>query len=116
MGDMLEIDEQIDEREFEVLRAIETNPKISQRQLANNVGVSLGSINYCMKALVEKGFVKVGNFVSNPKKSGYLYILTPTGVQEKSRLTMAFLERKQSEYAKLQLEIKQLEDELNVNE
>mgnify|MGYP001150967824 CR=1 FL=1 len=101
------------EREFEVLRTLEVNPKLSQRQLAKTIGVSVGSINFCLKALVEKGFIKIGNFASNPKKSGYFYLLTPAGVQEKSKLTMAFLVKKQNEYVQLQSEIKQLQDELN---
>ena len=107
--------ERFSEREYEVLRALEVNPELSQRQLAKAIGVSVGSINYSMKALVEKGFVKIGNFVSNPNKSGYFYLLTPKGVREKSKLTLAFLERKQNEYVRLQSEIKQLQDELNDN-
>ena len=95
------------------MRAIEVNPELSQRQLAKTIGVSVGSINYCLKALVEKGFVKIGNFMSNPHKTGYFYLLTPKGVHEKSRLTLAFLERKQDEYVKLQLEIQELQAELN---
>lgn len=105
--------EKFPEREFEVLRALEANPTLSQRQLARTIGVSVGSINYCLKALVDKGFVKIGNFVSNQKRSGYFYLLTPKGVREKSRLTMAFLERKQNEYVRLQSEIRELQEELN---
>ena len=86
---------------------------MSQRQLAKSIGVSLGSINYCLGALVDKGFVKIDSFMSNPKKSGYAYLLTPKGIREKSKLTVAFLEKKQKEYVKLQSEIKMLQDELD---
>ena len=106
----------LSENEFHLLRAIEANSEVSQRQLAKSIGISLGSINYCLNALVNKGCIKVENFISNPKKSGYMYLLTPKGVREKSKLTVAFLERKQKEYLRLQSEIKQLQDELNDNQ
>lgn len=106
----------LSENEFYLLRALDANSEVSQRQLAQSMGISLGSINYCLNALVNKGCVKVENFISNPKKSGYMYLLTPKGVREKSKLTVAFLERKQKEYVRLQYEIKQLQDELNGNQ
>lgn len=106
----------LSENEFHLLRAIEANSEVSQRQLAKSIGISLGSINYCLNALVNKGCIKVENFILNPKKSGYMYLLTPKGMREKSKLTVAFLERKQKEYLRLQSEIKQLQDELNDNE
>ena len=105
----------LSENELKLLRALGANSKVSQRQLARSMGISLGSINYCLNALINKGCVKVENFISNPKKSGYMYLLTPKGVSEKSKLTVAFLERKQKEYMRLQTEIKQLRDELNEN-
>lgn len=101
------------ETQLNVLRELETNPAVSQRQLASHLGVSLGSVNYCLRALVDKGFVKAENFRSNPAKVQYLYILTPSGLSEKTRLTLAFLERKQAEYHRLQNEIEDLKGELN---
>ena len=103
------------ENEFQLLRELDANSEVSQRKLAQSMGISLGSINYCLNALINKGCVKVENFISNPKKSGYMYLLTPKGVRKKSKLTFAFLERKQKEYLRLQSEIKQLQDELNDN-
>lgn len=105
--------ETISEKQFQLLRVLGTNERLSQRQLAKSIGVSLGSINYCLGALVDKGFVKIDSFMSNPKKSGYAYLLTPKGIREKSKLTVAFLEKKQKEYVKLQSEIKMLQDELD---
>lgn len=101
------------ETQLNVLRELETNPAVSQRQLASHLGVSLGSINYCLRALVDKGFVKAENFRNNPAKVQYFYLLTPSGLSEKTRLTLAFLERKQAEYRRLQSEIENLKGELN---
>ena len=82
---------------------------MSQRQLADNLGVSLGAANYCMKALVEKGWVKLENFQKNPNKLGYLYLLTPMGITAKTQLTANFLKRKLTEYEKLKAEIEDLQ-------
>ena len=101
------------ETQLNVLRELETNPAVSQRQLARHLGVSLGSVNYCLRALVDKGFVKAENFRNNPAKAQYLYLLTPSGLSEKTRLTLAFLERKQADYHRLQNEIENLKGELN---
>ena len=101
----------ISETEFQVMRELAQAPIGSQRALARRLGVSLGLVNFCLKALAEKGWVKAENFRKNPQKSQYLYVLTPQGVREKARLTLAFLERKQAEYERLQDEIRELEGE-----
>ena len=82
---------------------------MSQRQLADSLGVSLGAANYCMKALVEKGWVKLENFQKNPNKLGYLYLLTPMGITAKTQLTANFLKRKLTEYDNLKAEIEDLQ-------
>lgn len=101
-----------DELRLRVLRALEANPELSQRQLAADLGVSLGGVNYALKALVERGFVKVGNFSKSSKKAAYLYILTPQGVTEKASLATAFLGRKLEEYEVLRREIEALKGEV----
>lgn len=90
---------------FRVLRLIEENPNASQREIANAVGVSLGWVNYCLRALVGKGFLKIENFRKSGNKIGYLYLLTPEGALEKTRLTGSFLRRKMAEYEALRKEI-----------
>jgi EPS-associated MarR family transcriptional regulator len=92
---------------------IHKNPDISQRELAKETGISLGSMHYCLKALALKGWVKVGNFKDNPDKSVYLYLLTPEGITQKSKLAIDFLRRKKQEYDALKHEIDQLTEELN---
>ena len=94
-----------DELRLRVLRALEANPKLSQRQLAAELGVSLGGVNYALKALVERGFVKAGNFRKSGNKVAFLYVLTPRGVAEKASLATAFLGRKLEEYEVLRQEI-----------
>lgn len=94
---------------FRALHVLEDNPKLSQRELAKTVGVSLGRINYCLKALVEKGQLKINNFTNNKNKSVYLYLLTPRGVKEKTKLTSGFLKRKLNEYELLRKEIDSLQ-------
>ena len=103
-----------DEIHFRVLRIIEANPEITQRELANELGVSLGKINYCLKALIEKGWVKANNFKNNKNKLAYLYILTPKGIEQKASITAQFLKRKISEYEELKLEIERLKHELQL--
>lgn len=100
-----------DELRLRVLRALEANPELSQRQLAQKLGVSLGGVNYALKALVERGFVKVDNFRKSGSKVAYLYMLTPKGVAEKTSLATAFLDRKLKEYEVLRQEIEALEGE-----
>lgn len=94
-----------DEIQLQVLRAIELNPELTQRQLADVLGVSLGKAHYCVKALVDKGLVKMGNFSHSQKKLGYAYLLTPKGVKSKATLTAHFLQRKMAEYEELRQEI-----------
>ena len=91
---------------FELLRKIQKNPESSQRQLAEDLGFSLGKLNYCLKALQEKGLVKLENFKKNPKKLNYFYVLTPEGIAEKSKLTINFMKRKMKEYDELKNELK----------
>lgn len=86
---------------------------MTQRELAEALGVSLGAANYCLKALVQKGWVKLENFQNNPKKLGYLYLLTPMGMAAKTRLTARFLRRKLAEYEVLKIEIERLKGEVN---
>ena len=95
---------------FEVLRKINSNPESTQRELANDLGFSLGKLNYCLKALQEKGLVKVQNFKKNPEKLNYIYLLTPKGVAEKTRLTIDFMKRKMKEYDELKKELKKEKD------
>tara|TARA_B100000945_G_scaffold288330_1_gene260612 strand:+ start:106 stop:426 length:321 start_codon:yes stop_codon:yes gene_type:complete len=90
---------------LDVLRKINHNPKTSQRELANQLGFSLGKLNYLLNAFMEKGLVKIKNFQKNPKKSNYLYILTKKGLTEKTKLTLHFMERKMKEYDELKKEI-----------
>jgi EPS-associated MarR family transcriptional regulator len=97
---------------IKIIRELEKAPEPSQRALSKRCGVSLGSIHYCMTALVEKGYVKARNFKTAKNKLAYAYILTPSGIKLKKVLTVAFLKRKQAEYEALQKEIKALEDDL----
>jgi EPS-associated MarR family transcriptional regulator len=94
---------------FRVLALLERNPDISQRDLAKTLGISLGGVNYSLRALVEKGMVKAQNFSSSDKKLAYAYILTPKGLAEKSLLTARFLKRKMDEYEALKAEIESLQ-------
>ena len=98
---------------FRLLRLLDDNPEMSQRDLAQAVGVSLGSVNYQLKALVDKGMVKLGNFSANPDKRRYAYILTPQGITAKAALTRRFLARKRAEYEALRAEIDALQDEVD---
>ena len=94
-----------DQDHFNVLRNIKKNPNSSQRELADELGFSLGKLNYCLKALKQKGLVKIKNFKKNPKKINYVYILTPKGITEKSKLTFNFMKLKMKEYEELKKEI-----------
>ena len=90
---------------FEVLRKIGSNPKATQRELAQKLGISLGKLNYCLSALKEKGLIKIQNFKSQKNKIKYLYILTPKGISEKTKLTINFMKRKMKEYDDLKKEL-----------
>ena len=87
-----------DPQRLQLLKLLQDQPQLSQRDLAQAMGVSLGKANYCLKALMDKGLVKFGNFRKNPDKRQYAYLLTPAGLEEKTRITMAFLRRKVAEY------------------
>ena len=91
---------------FNVLRKIKSKPKSTQRELAEELGFSLGKLNYCLKALKNKGLVKMKNFEKNPHKINYIYILTPKGIAEKTKLTLNFMKRMMNEYDALKKEIK----------
>jgi EPS-associated MarR family transcriptional regulator len=101
-----------DDVSFRVLRVLQDTPDLSQRQIASALGVSVGAVNYCLRALAQKGQIKVRNFQSSDNKLRYAYILTPRGMAEKTRLTGAFLKRKMAEYEALKAEIDSLETEL----
>ena len=100
------------ELSIKIIKELEKAPERSQRALSERCGVSLGSIHYCLNALVEKGHVKVNNFKNAQNKLAYAYILTPSGIRLKKELTIAFLKRKQAEYETLQEEIKALQEDL----
>ena len=97
------------EEELEILRQIEENPNLTQRQIADHLGLSLGKINYLIKALLEKGVVKVDNFKRSDNKLGYLYLLTPEGVERKRKLTLLFIQRKSEEFDKLKQEMERID-------
>lgn len=101
-----------EKRELDTLRLLATNPEMTQRELAKALGISLGAVNFCLKALVEKGWVKLENFQKNPRKLAYLYLLTPSGIAAKGSLTRTFLKRKRSEYEALKIEIERLKREV----
>lgn len=103
----------VDERHLKALRLLEHNPDMTQRELAEALGVSLGATNYCLKALVEKGWVKLERFGRSTSKLKYLYVLTPTGIRARARLTARFLQRKMLEYESLKVEIDELLGELH---
>ncbi len=90
---------------FEVLRKIQKKPNSTQRELATELGFSLGKLNYCLKALKKKGLVKIENFKKNPNKINYFYVLTPAGITEKTKLTLNFMKRKMKEYDELKKEL-----------
>ena len=96
---------------LDLLRKLEANPNYTQRQLSKEMGVSLGKVNYCLNKLIEKGLIKLSNFSRNPNKVGYIYILTPQGIEEKARLTFAFLKIKIEEYELLKDEINSLKED-----
>ena len=97
---------------LQLMAHVEQNPQDTQRAIASELGVSLGSVNYCIKALINKGFLKVENFRKSSNKLGYAYLLTPSGIGEKANLTLSFLKRKQQEYNRLEREIAELQEEV----
>lgn len=100
-----------DEYRYRILKLLETNPTASQRDIARELGVSLGRVNFCLQALMEKGLVKVNNFRNNESKRAYLYYLTPKGIKEKAKVTVRFLKVKLDEYESLKREVADLQRE-----
>ncbi len=96
-----------------LMRAIDANPQITQRELSTHLGMSLGKINFLIKAMVVKGFIKADNFKNSKNKIAYLYCLTPKGIEEKAKITYRFLKWKVAEYEKLEQEIRQLQKEVS---
>jgi EPS-associated MarR family transcriptional regulator len=104
-----------DELRYNLLRLLEQKPGLSQRDIASSLNLSLGKVNYCLRALVEKGFLKARNFRNNRNKFAYLYLLTPTGIEEKARVTYEFLRLKSAEIGELRREIDMLRQEMEAN-
>jgi EPS-associated MarR family transcriptional regulator len=96
---------------FRVMRLLQANPDLTQRELAEALGISVSGLNYCLRALMEKGWIKMQNFAHSKNKFGYVYVLTPRGVAEKAALTSGFLKRKMEEYEALKAEIATLQSE-----
>jgi EPS-associated MarR family transcriptional regulator len=105
-----------EEAAYKVMRLLQAQPDLSQRELAQQLGMSLGGLNYCLKALMAKGFVKMGNFQSSKNKFGYVYLITPQGIAEKVALTSRFLKRKMDEYDALKVAIEVLKAEVSDDE
>ncbi len=103
-----------DETRYRLLKLLEARPELNQRELANEMDVSLGKANYCLRALMEKGLVKAKNFQASNNKRAYAYYLTPKGVQEKAHVTARFLKSKMAEYRELNEEIRRLKQEINM--
>ena len=104
-----------EETHYRVLKYVENNPSITQRELAKELGISVGKANYCLKALIDKGWVKASNFKNSNKKLAYFYILTPSGIEQKGRITVNFLKRKINDYEELKQEIETLKNEVSIN-
>ncbi len=103
----------MDDIQYKILRILEKDPCTTQRQIATELGISLGKANYCLRALIERGWVKARNFTNSRNKHAYLYLLTPQGAEQKARVAIDFLRRKMSEYEALQKEIRELRQEIN---
>jgi EPS-associated MarR family transcriptional regulator len=103
---------QQEDTNFRVMRILQENPDLTQRELAEKLDISVGGLNYCLKALMEKGLVKMKNFANSKNKFGYVYVLTPTGMAEKAAVTHQFLQRKMDEYDALKAEIEALKSEV----
>ncbi|QVL50213.1 MAG: MarR family EPS-associated transcriptional regulator [Thiocapsa sp.] len=101
-----------DDLHYRVLKHLEANPEATQRDLAKALGISLGSTNYCVRAVVDQGWVKVQNFRRSNNKLAYAYLLAPQGIEAKARITARFLQRKRAEYDALKIEIAQLDAEV----
>ncbi|WP_111640755.1 MarR family EPS-associated transcriptional regulator [Marinimicrobium alkaliphilum] len=102
-----------DECRYKVLKLLDEDPRLSQRELARKMGISVGKVNYCLKALAQKGIIKASNFKNSANKQAYAYLLTPKGIEDKARVTARFLKVKLAEHAALQQEIEQLRREVH---
>ncbi len=105
-----------DEYRYKIFKLVEAKPEISQRELAKELGISLGKVNFCLKALIEKGQLKMRNFRNSKRKLAYMYVLTPKGIEEKTSVTARFLKRKLEEYESLQADIEQLRCEIQAHQ
>ena len=103
------------QQEFNLLRKISKKPNANQRELASDLNISLGKLNYVLKELKKKGLVKIYNFKKNPKKTGYLYLLTPKGVTEKTKVTIKFMQDRMQEYEELKKELKSFKKDVDNN-
>jgi EPS-associated MarR family transcriptional regulator len=101
-----------DEVRYKLLKLLESNPTVSQRDAARELGVSLGKLNYCLNALVSKGWVKATNFKNSHNKIAYMYLLTPRGIKAKGRVTLRFLQTKMADYDALRVEIARIREEM----
>ena len=102
-----------EEVSYRLLKLLAPTPRLSQRQVAQELGFSLGKVNYCLKSLVDKGWIKAANFKNSRNKTAYMYLLTPRGIEEKTRVTVRFLQSRMREYEALRSEIEQIRDEAN---
>jgi EPS-associated MarR family transcriptional regulator len=100
-----------EEVRYKLLKLLEPNPQLSQREVARELGISLGKVNYCLKALIDRGWIKAANFKNSKNKTAYMYLLTPRGFEEKARVTARFLQSRVQEYEALRAEIEQLRSE-----
>ena len=100
-----------DENRYKLLKLLHDNPEMNQREIASALGLSLGKANFCLRALIEKGWIKVGNFSRSSNKKAYVYLLTLKGIEEKTQVTKEFLARKEKEYEELRAEIEDLQNE-----
>ena len=96
------------QNKYQLLKSLEQDPNLTQRQLSKELGISLGKVNYCLQSLIQKGFVKINNFKNSKHKIQYSYLLTPTGIEEKTKLTIEFLKTKTQEYEELKKEVEKL--------
>lgn len=110
---MTRLRQQQEDSHFRILQLLEENPNMSQREMAKALGLSLGGLNYCLQALLTRGWIKIQNFHANPRKLTYAYLLTPSGFAHKASLTAAFLKRKLEEYERLKIEIATLQQAMN---
>ncbi len=106
------LDQLVNEDVLRIFREIKQSPDMTQRELSSRLGISLGKVNFLIKALIDLGLIKVENFKKSSSKSAYLYHLTPRGIEEKSRVTSLFLKRKMRECERLEMEIQQLQEEM----